>query len=228
MKKQVLVLLAIASITFTGLSQDCSAFYPFQEGISFQITNYSNKDKVVAVSDNTVKTITTSGGTETATINSIVKDKKGEVITDGDYQIICDGNKVSIDVKSLMSPDLFDQFEGMKTDITGTNVVIPSNLSVGQSLPDASMKMDIDMGGINMAMTVLMTDRTVDGMETVTTPAGSFECYVISYTSNIKMGMNRTGKAKQWLAKGVGMVKQEDYNKKGKLTGSSLLTAFSK
>ncbi len=228
MKKQVLVLLAIASATFTGFSQDCSAFYPFEEGISFQITNYSNKDKVVASADHTVKSITNSGGTTTAIINSIVKDKKGEIITDGEYQISCTGDEVSIDVKSLMSPDLFDQFEGMKTDITGTNVVIPSNLSVGQTLPDASMKMDIDMGGINMSMSVLMTDRTVDGMETITTPAGSFECYVISYTSNIKMGMNRTGKAKQWLAKGVGMVKQQDYNKKGKITGTSVLTKFSK
>lgn len=228
MKKQVFVLLAIASIAFNGFSQDCSAFYPFEEGISFQVTNYSNKGKVVAVTDHTIKTVVTSGETATATINSLVKDKKGETISDGEFQINCTGNEVSIDLKSLMSPNMFDQFKGMKTDITGTNVVIPNNLSVGQSLPDASMKMDIDMGGINMSMSVFMTDRTVEGMETITTPAGSFECYVISYTSDIKMGMNRTGTAKQWLAKGVGMVKQEDYNKKGNLTGSSLLTKFSK
>ena len=227
MKKQVLLVLAIVSIAHTGFSQDCSAFYPFEEGINFQVTNYTNKGKVVAVTDHTVKSVTTSGGTA-ATIKSIMKDKKGETITDGDYQINCSGDEVSIDVKSLMSPNLFDQFEGMETDITGTNVVIPSNLSVGQTLPDASMKMDIDMGGINMSMSVFMTDRTVDSMETITTPAGAFECYVISYTSNIKMGMNRTGKAKQWLAKGVGMVKQEDYNNRGKVTSSSLLTAFSR
>ena len=227
MKKQVLVLLAIIGASFTGFSQDCSAFYPFEEGISFQVTNYDKKGKVVAVTDHTVNTITTSGGDATATINSLVKDKKGETIADGEYEIICAGNEVSIDVKSLMNPTLFDQFDGMETNITGTNVVIPNDLSVGQTLPDASMTMDIDMGGINMSMTVMMTDRTVDGLETITTPAGSFECYVISYTSNIKMGMNRTGKAKQWLAKGVGMVKQEDYNKKGKLTGTSVLTEFS-
>ena len=227
MKKQILVLLAIISTSFTGFSQDCSAFYPFEEGISFQVTNYDKKGKIVAVTDHTVKAITTSGGDATATINSLVKDKKGETITDGEYEIVCAGNEVSIDVKSLMNPTLFDQFEGMETNITGTNVVIPNDLSVGQTLPDASMTMDIDMGGINMSMNVMMTDRTVDGLETITTAAGSFECYVISYTSNIKMGMNRTGKAKQWLAKGVGMVKQEDYNKKGKLTGTSVLTEFS-
>jgi len=227
MKKQVFVLLAIIGASITGFSQDCSAFYPFEEGVSFQVTNYNKKGKVVAVTNHTVNSIVTSGDAATATINSVVKDKKGEVLTDGEYEIICEGNEVSIDVKSLMNPTMFDQFEGMETNISGTNVVIPSNLSIGQKLPDASMTMDIDMGGINMSMTVLMTDRTVDGEETITTPAGSFECFVINYTSNIKMGMNRTGKAKQWLAKGVGMVKQEDYNKKGKLTGTSLLTEFS-
>ncbi|MFT5942941.1 MAG: hypothetical protein ACI9Q4_002208, partial [Sediminicola sp.] len=32
--------------------------------------------------------------------------------------------------------------------------------------------------------------------------------------------------AKQWLAENIGMVKQENYNKKGKMTGGSILTAF--
>lgn len=228
MKKQVLVLLAIVGFTFTGFSQGCSTFYPFEEGIKFQVTNYSKKGKVVAVTDNTIQSVTTSGETSTAAINSIAKDSKGETIANGDYEVICTGNEVSIDMKSLMSPNMFDQFEGMKTEITGTNVVIPNNLVVGQSLEDASMNMDIDMGGINMSMNVLLTDRTVEGMETITTSAGTFECYIITYTSDIKMGINRTGTAKQWLAKGVGMVKQEDYNKKGKLTGSSELTMFSR
>jgi hypothetical protein len=226
MKKQILILLVFASISFTVLSQDCSAFYPFEEGISFQITNYDRKGKVSASTDHLISSVTTSGNNTTATINSKMKDINGELITEGEYLINCNGNEVSIDLKSLLSPDLFDQFNGMKTDITGTNVVIPNNLSEGQTLPDASMKMDIDMGGIPMSMTVLMTDRKVLGKESVTTPAGTFVCYVISYTSNIKMGMNRTGTAKQWLAKGVGIVKQEDYNKKGKVTSSTLLTAF--
>jgi hypothetical protein len=42
------------------------------------------------------------------------------------------------------------------------------------------------------------------------------------------MGIKITGSAKQWLAEGVGMVKQESFNKKGKLTGYTELTAFTK
>lgn len=44
----------------------------------------------------------------------------------------------------------------------------------------------------------------------------------------MKMGFKSTGTSKQWIAKEVGMVKQEEYNKKGKLMSSSQLTAFHK
>lgn len=40
------------------------------------------------------------------------------------------------------------------------------------------------------------------------------------------MGIKIRGSAKQWYSENVGMVKQENYNKKGKLMGSSLLTLF--
>jgi hypothetical protein len=82
------------------------------------------------------------------------------------------------------------------------------------------------MGAVKMAMGVEMKDRIVEGMETITTPAGTFECYIISYEVKTRMGLNKTNTAKQWIAKGFGLVKQEDYNKKGKVISSSLLTAF--
>ena len=228
MKKQTFLLTMLLLFAFTVFGQNCSTFYPLEKGTQFQITNYNKKGAVITTASHRVSTVKNSGGNTEATLTTEMKDEKGKVITEGEYTIQCNGKEVSLDVTSLLSPDLFQQFEGMETDIKGTNVVIPNPLTEGQSLPDASMEMKIDMGGIPMNMTVLMTDRKVLGMESVTTPAGTFDCYVIGYTSTVKMGMNRTGSAKQWLAKGVGLVKQEDYNKKGKLTGSAQLTEFSK
>ena len=78
-------------------------------------------------------------------------------------------------------------------------------------------------------MNIIITDREVVGKETLTTPAGTFECFVISQ-SNVSKGMTGTIKrtSKQWIAAGVGVVKTEDYKKNGKLDGYSLLTSFSK
>ncbi|MCF6348980.1 MAG: DUF3108 domain-containing protein [Flavobacteriaceae bacterium] len=67
----------------------------------------------------------------------------------------------------------------------------------------------------------------VEKREEITIPAGTFDCYVISFETEFKMGIKRKGKTRQWLAKGVGIVKTEDYNKKGKVISKSVLTKFS-
>lgn len=81
---------------------------------------------------------------------------------------------------------------------------------------------------MKMNMTMEMVDRKVEGKESLTTSAGTFDCYVISYTTEMKMGLNTMFKNKEWIAEGVGMVKSENYNKNGKLMGYSELTKIMK
>ncbi|WP_034259410.1 TapB family protein [Altibacter lentus] len=228
MKTLFVLLLSLFSMNFALAQTECSKFYPFSEGVTSQITTYDKKGKTAAVVNYTVINVNNNGNAEVASVNSTIKDDKGALIAETTYDIICRDNMVSIDFKSMMNPQIFEQFGEMKYDISGTNIDLPNDLSVGQSLPDADMQMKIDMGGINMNMNVAMKDRKVIGKENVTTPAGTFDCFVISYTSEMKMGMNRRGTATQWIAEGVGMVKQEDYNNSGKVLSSSLLTAFSR
>jgi len=100
---------------------------------------------------------------------------------------------------------------------------------VGEDLPDANVQIKMSMGGINMNMNVETVNRKVEKKEQVDTPAGSFDCYVISSDTKSKMMMaNKTFPSRQWLAEGVGMIKQETYNKSGKIVGSMMLTEFSK
>ena len=75
-------------------------------------------------------------------------------------------------------------------------------------------------------MSVETTDRKVIGKETITTPAGSFNCFVITSTTDMKMGMSQRSTSKQWITEKVGTVKSENYDKNGKISGSSLLTKF--
>ena len=222
--KITLLVLVISGSTF---AQDCSTFYPFKEGAVSTVTSYDKKGNAIGSQATTITDVGTINGYKTASAMAILKDKNGDTLTETNFNVTCKNEGIEIDITSMMSPELFEQFKGMETDITGTNIVLPNNLAVGDALPDAEMLMKIDMSGITMNMTVAMTDRKVISQESLTTPAGTFDCYVIEYASKVKMGMAKTGKAKQWIAKGVGLVKHEDYTKKGKITGSSLLTAFS-
>ena len=220
-------LLALGLFLFIAVpvsAQDCSKYYPFEEGTTFQITNYDKKDKPAGVIDYVVKE---SSG-DTATMAYEMHGDKGELIMSSEYGITCKDDGISVDFKSLMSPGVMHQYKDMEVDISGTDMILPNNLSPGQQLPDAEVLMNVSMAPINMKMTVKMFNRTVQTNETVTTPAGTFDCVVITYDHETKMGMKISGKVKQWFAEEVGMVKSESYNKKGKIIGSSVLTAFNK
>ena len=223
MKKLVFVIASVlVGFQFTFAQGECSKYYPFEEGTKFQITNYEKNDKVGGVIDYVV----TSSTGDTATLAYEMRDDKGDIILTSEYGISCDSDGISIDFNSLAAPGMLAQYEDMEVDISGTNLHLPNNLSTGQILPDADMIMNISMAPMNMKMTVLIFNRIVEGNETITTPAGTFDCDVIAYDIETKMGMKITGKAKQWMAEGVGMVQQINYNKKGKEIGKSVLTSF--
>jgi len=222
--KKILILIFTVLFSTSGMTgQTCSKYYPLKEGVKFQITTYDKKDRPSAVINYEVKEF---DGTK-ALMATEVFDDKDRLVVSSDYNISCIGNGISIDFKSMMSPDLFKQYSEMEIDMDGTDIQIPNNLEAGQELPDANMDMTIKMGPMNMNMSINMVNRVVEGKESITTPAGTFNCVVISYETEMKMGATRTGTSKQWLAEGVGMVKHEDYNKSGKLVSSSLLTSYS-
>ncbi len=225
MKNHLIInLILLLAVLGVKAQTTCSSYYPFEEGTTFQITLYDEKEKLVGVLDYLVK--------EASDNNAIfayeMHDEKGKMITASEYGITCTGDGVSIDFKSLAAPGITEQYKDMEMEMTGTDLILPNNLSVGQTLPDSEMLMTVRMAPINMNMNTNVFNRKVEARESLTTPAGTFDCYVITFDTEAKMGFKVSSSGKQWIAQGVGMVKQESYNKKGKLTGVSLLTAFNK
>ena len=225
----ILFLVAVFAAQTSNAQSSCSTYYPLVDGANFQYTNYDKKGKEEGKINYTVTNVESSGDNVSATMMMEMVDKKGNTYT-SDYNMACEGNVVKIDFKSLMNEQMLSQMGDVEMDISGTDVELPNSLSVGQELPDANMQLKMKMGGaINMNTNVETINRKVEKQESVTTPAGTFDCYVIYSETKTKMMMtNQTFPSRTWLAEGVGMVKQESYNKKGKLMGSMLLTQFSK
>ncbi|SFC64899.1 hypothetical protein SAMN04487891_11715 [Flagellimonas taeanensis] len=230
MKHYFLLFAALCFTAGTAVAQSsCSQYYPLVEGTSLQYTNYDKKGKEDGQMEYKVTNVAESGDSVSATMVLEFSDNKGNTYT-SDYGISCDGNVVRIDFKSLMNEQMMSQFGEMEMDITGTDVELPNNLSVGQELPDSNVNLKMKMAGaVNMNMNVETINRKVEKKESLTTPAGTFDCYVIYSETRTKMMMgNQTQPSRIWLAEGVGMVKQESYNKSGKLMGSTLLTQLSR
>lgn len=226
--KKILVSFSLIVFFMGSVSaQNCSKYYPMVEGATFQYTNYNKKGKTEGIADYKVTEVVTNGETTQATMSIALTDEKGKEIYNTNYSFSCSNNKVSIDYESLFPESMMEEMGDMEMEITGTDIEIPNNLTVGENLPDANVTMTMSVAGMNMKTEVNILNRKVEKKETVTTSAGSFDCYVIYSDSQTQtMGMNRTFPSRLWLAEGVGMVKQETYKKDGDLMSKSELTAF--
>ncbi|WP_053991127.1 hypothetical protein [Mangrovimonas sp. TPBH4] len=224
------IVIFLCALTINA-QNNCSQYYPFKEGVAFELTKYDKHNKVETVTKTTVKSVQNNSNETIATLHTQIVDDKGKETVSTDYDMICDGNQVEIDMKELLRHTLASSTEhsssNVETNITGTNSIMPNNLKTGQNLPDSIVEMEFKTESLNMTFSIKTENRKVLGTETITTPAGTFNCIVIEYETTAKVMITKHTKSKLWLAEGVGLVKEEEYNKNGKLLSSQVLTAFS-
>lgn len=229
MKNQFLLIATLLLGVGVSLAQsNCSEYYPMVDGASFQYTNFNKKGKEDGKLLYKVIDVVATGDQVSATMQMDISDDKGNVHSTT-YGIRCEGDVVQVDFKSMMNQQMFQQMGETEMEISGTDLQWPNKLSVGQQLPDGNMNIKMQMAGaLNMNMNVETLNRRVEKREQLTTPAGSFDCFVIYSETRTKMMLgNQVMPSRTWLAQGVGMIKQESYNKAGKLVSSSLLTQYS-
>lgn len=90
----------------------------------------------------------------------------------------------------------------------------------GETMPDISYSYlnGVWKNEINISGAVYM------GTETISTTAGKFDCMKISYLKRTKVVVKAsTVRMTEWYAKGIGLVKSEAYDLKGKSAGKVLL-----
>ena len=218
----IVLLLLISKINYS--QNKCSKYYPLKEGVRSVVTTYDDKDKISGSVKYVIKDVTDQG----ATMVNEIFDDKGKSLLSSEVILNCDEKGISIDFKSLISSQIIDQYQasGMEIDMTGTNISIPNDLTVGQTLPDAEIILTMSMASVTMNMTAKTTDRKVVANEKITTEAGTFACVLISAKTTVEMGIKKSMHSKQWLSEGVGVVKTEDYDDSGKLISKSILTKF--
>ncbi len=228
--RSIFPMIVLCLLTTQYLSaQDCQSLFPFEKGTLMGFTHYDGKGKEQSTSEQKIVIIDDNGSEGlTAQVEVSTSDAKGKEAMSSTFKMICKDNIVYMDMSAAM-PQLTEAFSSMEVTMSGESLQIPSRLSVGQVLPDARMEVQAASGGMNLIkMTIEITDRKVEGKETVTTPAGTFECYKIAQVANTKMLISKSFRSVTWYADQVGMVKSENYDKKGKVESSSVLTKFKK
>jgi len=106
---------------------------------------------------------------------------------------------------------------------------MPSKLNVGDVLKSGDMTMSFSSGGMTiMTMTISISNRKVEALQDVTTDAGTFKCYKITYDINTKMGFSVSAKGVEYFNEDVGLVKSESLTKDGVSQGYTLLGSIKK
>jgi len=231
MKKTIIILIFCFAVAKTQ-AQDCNdGYFPNKQGMKFEYTFYNKKDKVSSVSKYQVSKLTPiANGMEVFFTNETF-DNKGKTIVKADYSAKCQNGQFEADVRNIISSLATQTSPDMELNVNGDKISYPSVMSVGKKLKDVETEIKSGMkNGITiMTMKIKMTERTVEAIENITVPAGNFLCAKITYITDIKFGLvKQKQKTTEYIAKGIGIVKQESFDEKGRKVSSQVLTKLEK
>lgn len=206
----------------------CNQYYVLQEGSEWVYESYNAKGKLAARNQQKVTALSKTAEGFVAKVHSVMNDEKGKELMKGDLEFKCEKGTMFIDMRNFISEEQLKAFSSYEMKVESKNLEVPSSLAAGQSLGDGSVTITAAGAPLPMKMTVSITDRKVEAKESITTPAGTFDCFKITskMTMQNQMGMTITTQfsSVEWIAPKVGMVKSESYNKNGKLNGYTVLS----
>ncbi|TVR82092.1 MAG: hypothetical protein EA409_05590 [Saprospirales bacterium] len=224
MKKILLAaLILIVTLNVNYAQGECNQFFPFEHFKSMTYATYDQRDRLQGRQSWEVVDLERSNGAVVATVSSMMYDENEEEILETIFTARCENETFFISMESYHLQGLSESFgRDVEMEISGDDLSLPNKLSEGTSLPDASMEVRVT-SPIPLTMNVEITDRLVEGREEVTTPAGTFDAYKISQNSTVRAVIRMRSSSIEYYSPRFGMVRSEDYNRRGRLQGYTVL-----
>ena len=195
--KRTLLSLVCGAISFVALAQTLNPFTCATEGARLRYVSTDAKGKETGSTEVKILKVVSSGDSFTIT---------------GQFKIQNFSSNVAVD------------FGGLGIAAEGAGFVLPRQMEVGLELPTGEAT--VEMLGIKSKQDI--TFHQVVSREELTVPAGTYDCYVVErrFTAKV-LGLKANGSTKTWYARGIGAVRMDNYDKKGKLTSSQVLREVS-
>lgn len=223
MKRLTIVIVALVASLVSLSGQNLDLFFSVTQGDSFTYTIYSPDGEVEYKYSCTNKEVNGADLSDASVVYEYQFWK-------GDGKpLFADEGKMDMKI-TLNSEGTTSYMYDMKKSMAIQDVVtmgdissLPSELKVGQSVPDGKINIKVKSVGASF----LITDRKVVAIEDVTTPAGTFKGYNMEEVQTNKVLVStKSFRIVTWYAKNIGCVKQEVYDKKGKLLRTLELTSL--
>jgi len=209
-------------------SQNCTCYYPQSETTKWQTDSYKGKECIKeCVNLYKVTGKESKDGVSSYTIENACYNLDNTLRYTVNYTMKCKDNYYYIDPKVLVDPLILKKYKDYNVSITGEGIDMPKDLSTGQDLSNLDFKVVISNNGQTFyTSTIKITNREVAAVENVSTSAGSFECYKITYNLEINSYLKTQFTVTDWYAKNTGLVKSETKDLKKKLVAKTELKKF--
>jgi hypothetical protein len=229
--KKILATLLSLFVICKLTAQDCKGYY-YLSSSQVEMTIYDKKGKENGKAFYQISNVKKSGGSTTADFTSNMVDEKGKTVSTSTGKYKCSSGILFVDARIAMPQDQSAAYKDMEIKAPEIYIEYPATMSVGQELKEINFKMEAyNKEKLHSTTNFDQVNRKVVGKESITTPAGTYECWKITYDGKLKatvapmnIGIPFNFKGTEWFAPGFGIVKTETYNKNGKLIGSTLIT----
>ncbi len=222
-----MLLVCLVFVSTSSWAQECMGVL-LKEGSGYEMLSFDAKGKENGRMIYRVEKVSKVGETTLIEMNLKSFDKKGDPNMSTNYELKCTGNDMRVDASALLGEEQRKSLESFNMKFTSEDIVYPSNLSVGQTLPDGAMHGVGGTGGMAITTDMTLTNRKVVGKESLTVPAGSFDTYKV--TSDMKVTSKSIVKVSfdfqivsYRAANVLWDIKSETY-RNGKLVGSTVLS----
>lgn len=209
---------------------DGEPYQALKKGTKIVYTFYDGKGNITGYNNQEVLEITYAPNSVDAVVSGTQTDRKGKVQSDATVSLHYKNGNFHVDLLGIMQPKEMQGID-VEAEASGRDMIVPGKLEPGQTLPDAqaTFKMKVKSGDAAFDMpplTFRVFNRRALQAESVETPMGKFICFKIIQTVEADYPLigKQLSTSITWIGKGLGVIKTETYDKKGKLQSRMLLT----
>ena len=170
--------------------------------------------------------------TTTVLLKSGLYDAKSKLLRLHDLTFACQRDTAFTDGMDELGSDALNSFRGRIFHYIPTHLAWPNNPTIGTTLPNGGVVVEISSTAVDIAQVsaTQKNRRVVGGPETVTTPAGAFQCYKVESeyetgtVAHVDIVVRKTAHEVTYYSPAVGIVRTECYAK-NKLVRVQVLAA---
>jgi len=224
--KKIVLIMSLIAFAFSAISQNCETYIPTTVGTKVTTQHFDKKDKLTSTVTTEIKSVEMIDGKQQVVVETQSVDADGIPSEKTELTYCCNGDVFEVDTKSMLDQGQMGAYESMQIEYTFENLQYPPKMTAGMQLKDGFVEAVVTNEGIKMVtIRVDVKDSKVEAIESITVPAGTYDAAKINQTIVSKTGfITIQMQSIQWMVNGIGAVRTETYNKKGKLVGYSVVS----